>query len=154
MKGESVMTRIARGAVTSSMASAFLLPQTHAKLEASILPHQDFAVAEMTSTLRPACLEETGEIFHVVREVANEWTRGMEREFRRLALAEAKGTLTHEQASRLNELDHSRTCLLCPPNEEEMLRRIKRDRLLEKLSEALREYVEFEEGTSQKRATA
>ena len=87
-------------------------------------------------------------------EAATEWTKWMEKEFRRLALAEAKGTLTEEQTNCLNALTHSRNCLLCPPSEDEMLRRIKRDRLLEKLSEALREYVEFEEGASQKRATA
>ena len=84
----------------------------------------------------------------------SEWDKKMEQEFRKLALLEAKGTLSKEQAARLEQLSDWRNSLLDPPPPEEILLQIKRDRLLEKTEELLRAYVEFQEATGKKRVAA
>ena len=53
-------------------------------------------------------------------EALNEWDKQLEREFRTLALAEAKGTLTAEQGLRLEELNRLRDRLLHPQPAEEI----------------------------------
>jgi hypothetical protein len=78
----------------------------------------------------------------------------MEREFRKLALEEVKGTLTAGQALRLEELNRWRDRLLHPQSAEEILLQIKRDRLLERMEGLLKEYVEFQEATGKKRTAA
>ncbi|MHB8519514.1 MAG: hypothetical protein ACYDH9_02035 [Limisphaerales bacterium] len=89
-----------------------------------------------------------------VTQPPSEWDKDMEREFRKLALEEAKGALTAEQAFRLERLSYWRNNLLCPSSSEEILLQIKRDRLLKKTEQLLKEYVEFQEATGKKRAAA
>jgi len=82
------------------------------------------------------------------------WAKVMEREFRKLAQEEAQGTLTAQKAARLEELNRWRNRLLNPQSSEDILKQIKRDRLLEKMETLIREYVQFQEATDQKRASA
>src|ERR1700690_4260547 len=55
-----------------------------------------------------------------------EWNSHIEREFRNLALAEAKGTLTPAEAHRLEQLSFWRDRLVQPATPEEILLQIKR----------------------------
>ena len=57
----------------------------------------------------------------------------MEREFRQLALREANGTINERELERLQNLSGWRDQLLSPRSAEEVLRQIKRDRLIEKI---------------------
>jgi len=86
-----------------------------------------------------------------VSQAPTEWTRKMEREFRRLALEEARGLLSSNQMARLEELSRWRNQLEQPRTTEEVLSQLKRDRLLEKIAEALREYVQFQEDADKKK---
>jgi hypothetical protein len=83
-----------------------------------------------------------------------EWTKQMEREFRSLALVEAKGALAPDQAGRLEKLSRWRDQLIEPLSLEDVLRQLKRDRLMDKISETLRECVEFHEGARNARPAA
>jgi hypothetical protein len=78
----------------------------------------------------------------------------MEREFRALALEEAKGSISSAQAKRLEELNRWRNQLLHAPSSEETVVQLKRDRLLARIEDLLREYVEFHEVADQKRTSA
>lgn len=89
-----------------------------------------------------------------IGEVPGEWDTELEREFRKLALAEAERTLTAEQVGRLEQLNGWRDQLLHPQPAEEMLLQIKRDRLLNRMEEVLNDYVEFQEAASKTRAAA
>jgi hypothetical protein len=82
------------------------------------------------------------------------WDKKLEREFRKLALEEAKGTIGAAESVRLEELNRLRNQLLNPPSADEILLQLKRDRLLSRMESLLREYVEFQEATSQKRSSA
>lgn len=84
----------------------------------------------------------------------NQWDKKLEREFRTLALKEAKQDLTPADRHRLEELNTLRDRLLNPQPAEEILAQIKRDRLLSRIQEILNEYVEFEEATRKTRAAA
>ena len=83
-------------------------------------------------------------------EDGSEWTPGFEKEFRRLALAEATGSLAPEQAARLEKLSGLRDRFLNPSSPDEILLQLKRDRILGKMAEGLSEYVEFLETTGHK----
>ena len=87
-------------------------------------------------------------------ESPKEWTKQMEREFRQLALGEAKGNLTAEQIAQLEALSLWRERLSNPRPADEVLLQLQRDRLLEKISETLRQYAEFQESASKKRPAA
>lgn len=78
----------------------------------------------------------------------------MEKEFRKLALEEAKGTITGAQVKRLEQLNQWRDRLLNPQSAEEILKQIKRDRLLARTEELLDEYVELQKPTDNTRTAA
>jgi hypothetical protein len=83
-----------------------------------------------------------------------DWTKAMEREFRRLVLAEAKGALTAADAARLEQLNHWRDQLNHPRPTEEILAQLRRDRVLDRIAQSLKDYVEFQEGPGKKRASS
>jgi hypothetical protein len=72
-----------------------------------------------------------------VPESLQEWDNQLEREFRKLALREAKGLLNRTEAMRLEELNFFRDRLKDPQLPEEMLLQIRRDRLLARMEELL-----------------
>ena len=132
-----------------------LMPHTHSEAIAS--PLGGYA----TTAIDRASLPE-GDTYHSSNEATmvmlsknpTEWDKKLEQEFRKLALLEAKGTLSQEQAGRLEQLSEWRNSLLDPPPPEEILLQIRRDRLLEKTEKLLRAYVEFQEATGKKRVAA
>jgi hypothetical protein len=156
MKNDTFVTRLARGAVASTIAGAWLVPQGHS---ADVVPTQ-VGGAVAASAEHGAIPEETsrqeapGTFVLTISEAPKEWTKAMEKEFRRLALEEAKGTLTGERAMRLEQLTSWRERLSHPRTTEEILLQLKRDRLLEKVADTLKDYVEFQEGTGKKRAAS
>ncbi|WCJ58851.1 hypothetical protein NXS98_14155 [Fontisphaera persica] len=158
MNDEVFVARLVKGAVASSIASAILMPQGHTIWAEASLPTEapTEAVPEVQAPFVEAYShkDNPNTVHYSFRQMPKEWTKQMEREFRRLALLEAKGTLAGDQVSRLEELSLLRDRLFCPQPEEEILLQLKRDRLLEKISNTLREYVEFQEGAGKKRATA
>lgn len=81
--------------------------------------------------------------------VVDKWTSAMEKEFRKLALEEIKGTLSQQQQERLDGLAKIRDGLFHPRPVEDIFIQLKRDRVLDKLAEALKEYVEFQASTHQ-----
>lgn len=87
-------------------------------------------------------------------ETPSAWDKKLEKEFRSLALAEAKGTLEGKQSQRLDELTSLRNRLLNGMTAEEIAVQLKRDRLLARMESVIREYVEFQETTGQKRFAA
>lgn len=89
-----------------------------------------------------------------ITESLTAWDKKLEREFRGLVLAEAKGTLTERDGKRLDELTRWRNRLLHGQTAEEISLQLKRDRLLDRMESLLREYVEFQATANQKRATA
>lgn len=134
---------------------ACLMPQSHTESVASLVGGYDAGSTDRAAL--PDGGTEHSDIEATVvtmMEQPTEWDKRMEHEFRGLALEEAKGTLTGEQAARLEVLSDWRNSLLNPPPAEEILLQIKRDRLLAKTEELLRAYVEFQEATGKKRAAA
>ena len=134
---------------------ACLMPQSHTEaIAAPAGPYE--ATATDKATLPEADTYHSGSEAATVTlsKSPTEWDKKMEQEFRKLALAEARGGLSKEQAARLEELTDWRNSLLAPPSPEEILLQIKRDRLLEKTGKLLRAYVEFQEATGKKRVAA
>lgn len=139
----------------ASTAAAFLVPPNHTEQTANSLGGYVAAFTDRASL--PDSATQGGSHLPptiTVRQHPRDWDKRMEREFRKLALEEAKGTLGHDQAARLEELSSWRDRLLCPPSAEEILLQIRRDRLLEKTEELLEAYVQFQEATDRKRAAA
>ncbi len=136
--------------------AACLAPQTHTEGNANPTAVYEAAVFADNATMPDGALAHgsNAALVVTVTQRVTEWDKRMEREFRELALQEAKGTLNAENARRLEELSFVRNSLLCPPSPEEILLQIKRDRLLEKTEQLLREYVEFQEATDKKRVAA
>ena len=153
MKSDVFITRVARGAVVSALATC-LTPQTHTATAVPLVGQEsafnDRVVLPEEGTQRGS--EET--VVVTLKQPPTEWDPKMEREFRKLAMEEAKGMLTTEQAARLEEMERWRNVLSHPQSSEDILVQIKRDRLLEKMESLLREYVQFQEATGQKRAAA
>jgi hypothetical protein len=153
MKSNVFVARLAGGAVASTMAC--LMPQNHTEANAGSLGGYE-ATATDKAILTEGDTDHSSDEAATVTMAKNptEWDKKMEQEFRKLALGEAKGSLSREQVARLEELTDWRNSLLDPPPPEEILLQIKRDRLLEKTEELLRAYVEFQEATGKTRAAA
>jgi hypothetical protein len=154
MKNDVFITKLARGAVVSAMATC-LAPQSHTDLHAAPAAAHELAMNDRVFKPDEGTQQDSeNAVVLAVTEDPTEWDAKMEREFRKLALAEARGNLTAAQGTRLAELEQWRNRLLNGQSPEEILAQIKRDRLLEKMEALLKEYVQFQEATGQKRAAA
>ena|ERR1700734_988583 len=89
-----------------------------------------------------------------VSQTLTAWTKGNDRDFRRLALKEATGEITREEMRRLNRLSAASDRCLNPMSTEEVLLQIRRDLILGKMAQALQDYVEFTESTHNKGTAA
>lgn len=146
------VTRLTRGAVASTIAVGCLVPESHSALSDASAITQEMAMPNETFVPETAGYSDEGNTVVVTMpEMPKEWTKRMEREFRELALREAQGRLTPEEMAYLEALSGSRERLSCPRRADEVLLQLKRDRLLEKISETLRQYVEFQETAGKKR---
>lgn len=152
MPSNTFVARLSRGAVASTIAFGCLVPENHSAIaDAAIAVHE---IGMPDQTFVPETVGHSGagnSVFVDQPESPKEWSKQMEREFRQLALVEAKGNLTVEQMARLETLSLWRERLSNPRQADEVLLQLKRDRLLEKISDTLREYVEFQESAHKKR---
>jgi len=155
MKRDVFIARVARGAAATAFAGAWILPDNRAATMACPAPPQEAACVEVTALPNGTTISSANNsVVITLARTPSDWTKKMEREFRSLALSEAKGNLIDEQTGRLNELTRWRNQLLQAPTSEETLRQLRRDRLLARMEELLKEYVEFQEGAGQERASA
>ena len=155
MKNNTFIARLSRGAVASTLATGCLVPESHSVISDGAVLVEEFAMPEQTFVPEMAGHSEgRGSVILNMPESPKEWTKQMEREFRQLALREATGKLTSDEMPRLEALSVWRERLSNPRPAEEVLLQLKRDRLLEKISDTLREYVEFQKGTNRKRPAA
>ena len=155
MKNDVFIARLAHGAVAASVAGAWMLPQTRTQAPELPLPAQ--AVVCANAVTLPQEKTETADnaaMVLTISEPPSQWDKRLEKEFRGLALAEAKGTLSETQGWRLEELNRLRNRLLNGMTAEEISVQLKRDRLLARMESVLREYVEFQETTGKKRSRA
>ena len=155
MKSDVFIARLARGAAATAVAGAWILPDNQVAAMVRPGPPQEAACIDVAGLPDGATVSASSEsVVMTLARSPSEWTKRMEREFRSLAFCEAKGSSSIEQAERLNELTRWRNQLLHAPTSEETLRQLKRDRLLARMEELLKEYVEFQEGEGRKRASA
>ena len=155
MKSDVFVARLARGAAATAVASAWMLPESQTAANVDPVPAQEAVCIDFAGPPDAATRSVSGDaiVLTVTRSPA-EWDKRMEREFRALALEEARGSISSAQAKRLEELNRWRNQLLHPPSSGETLLQLKRDRLLVRMEDVLREYVEFQEAADHKRASA
>lgn len=155
MKGNVFVTKLAGGATATAMVSAAIIPTQHTLFAAAPV-----VIAEESVVINPAILPEAelheGTVEPFVLTISNApaaWNQALEREFRNLALAEANNSITSEDAMRLEKLSNWRDQLISPQTTDEILLQMKRNRLLNRMENLLREYVELQEATGQTRST-
>jgi hypothetical protein len=155
MKNDVFIARLAHGAMAAGVAGAWMLPQTRTQTPGFPLPAHEVVCANPVP-LPEEKTETAGNMAMVltISQTPSEWDKKLEKEFRGLALGEAKGTLSNAQGWRLEELNQLRNRLLDGMTAEEISVQLKRDRLLAQMESLLKKYVEFQEATSQTGARA
>jgi hypothetical protein len=149
-KENTFAARIAKNAVVTATAGAFVLPH-HGVVDTKLFPRGEAGVVEHANVLKNAIYSTAKPTVYVPSNPPpDEWTPKLEKEFRALALQEVKGTLAAESRARLDELNWIRDTLQNPRPTEEILLQLRRDRVLDKITEALEEYAEFYESANQK----
>ncbi len=153
-KSDIIVRRLARGTVASTLAMC-MVPQFHTEDAATRGALPDSAIAELTTAPDQGGQVGTNDAsVYSMSPMLTEWDTHMEKEFRKLALEEAKGTINRARAKRLEQLNQLRDRLHNPQSMEEILNQIKRDRLLARTEELLNEYVELQKPTSNTRTAA
>jgi hypothetical protein len=151
------VARLARNTAATVMVSAGAMQPDHATVATPTpLAAQEFIVPNQSINSGETQASSTSGSFilHVSPQPPSVWDKKLDREFRDLALQEAKGEISTKNASRLEELSHWREQLVLPQTVEETLLQIKRDRLLARMENLLQEYVEFQEAANQTRSAA
>lgn len=153
-KDNTIITRLARSAVATGIA-ACAIHQTGDETKAPTpVPYQAILTHELATVSSPLqVITEQPKPLTVAPPTA-QWDKKLEKEFRSLALKEAKGEISQSEVERLEHLNALRDRLLNPQPAEEILRQIRRDRLLGRMQGILNEYVEFEETTGKTRTAA
>lgn len=156
MKSNVFVTRFARKAALTSLAGVCLMPQDHVGAIFQPLPAIGSAATSGNRFQDPGTIatSKTENLTFSIRQPSEEWTKADEKKFRRLALKDSVQNITAEETRELNWLSMTRNHLLKPQSTEEVLLQIRRDRILEKMAETLREYVEFTETARNKGAAA
>lgn len=149
MKNNIFVARLARNAAATVMVGAAVGPTN----QASVAVRPPAAAQEFAFPQRAVLPEEsqasTRETFVLtMSQSPSEWDKKLEKEFRKLALAEASSAISAKDASRLEQLSRWRDQLLCPQTVEETMLQMKRDRLLIRMENLLQEYVELQEATA------
>ena len=151
MKNNIFVARLARNAAATVMVGAGAIPSHQAN--ADVQPPaaaQEFAFPKQAILPEDESQASTRETFVLtMTQSPSEWDMKLEKEFRKLALAEASSTISTRDASRLEQLSRWRDQLLCPETADETLLQMKRDRLLVRMENLLQEYVELQEATAQ-----
>lgn len=151
MKSNIFVTKLARSAAATAIVGSAVIP-TH-QATAAMLPPE--AAQEIAFPERPILPEQEqqvsseGNFVITMTQSPSVWNKKLEREFRSLAMTEANSTISRENAYRLEQLSHWRDQLLNPQTADEILLQIKRDSLLARMENLLKEYVEFQEASGQ-----
>jgi hypothetical protein len=151
MKNNIFVTSLARSAAATAMVGAAVMP-SHQTAAIVIPPVVAQELAYPNRAFLPEAESQVstrGSFAVTIKQAPSVWDKKLEREFRKLALAEANSTISKEDASRLEQLSHWRDQLLCPQTVDETLLQMKRDRLLTRMENLLQEYVEFQEAAGQ-----
>lgn len=155
MRNDVFIANLARGAVAAGVAGGWMLPQRQTESLPVLEPAHEEVFANAVSSPQVGTEIATNKSFVLtISESSTAWDKKLEKEFRALAQAEAKGTLAAQDQRRLEELTCLRNRLMYGQSAEETSLQLKRDRLIERMEILLREYVEFQEATNSKRATA
>lgn len=157
MKPNIFVTRLARSAAATAFVGAGVIPphQVSAAVPPPAIAHE-FAFPNRAVLPEEAEMQAStrGGFVLSLQQAPSEWDKKLDKEFRKLALAEANGTLSTEGANRLEQLSIWREQLLSPQTATETLLQIKRDRLLVRMESLLQEYVELQEAANQKRSAS
>ncbi len=152
MSSSTFVTRLKRGAFHSAMAGFCVVPREYAEANATAGMEGEQPIAsEVQLTMANIQERAAANLSITLTEEPKEWTQETEREFRHLALLEARRTVSEEQLSRLERLSLLRDRLDSPRSVEDILRQLKHDRVLQKMAEALKDYVEFRQDANKKR---
>jgi hypothetical protein len=155
MRNDVFIAHLASGAIAASVAGAWMTAQTQTEAPSAPVSVRETVCADLATVPDEATDVAANQAMVVtLKQSLSAWDKKLEREFRGLALAEAKGTLSDVQCHRLEELTRWRNRLLNAQTSEEISLQLKRDRLLARMENVLKEYVEFQEATGQKRASA
>ena len=155
MRNDVFIAKLARGAIAASDAGAWMLPQKQTEAPPALdAAHEEVCADIATGPEEATDFEANKSMILTITESLTAWSKKLEREFRGLALAEARGTLAGHDEKRLDELTCWRNRLLHGQTADEISLQLRRDRLLDRMESLLREYVEFKETANQKRATA
>ena len=157
MNNSTFVARLTRGAVASSIALGCLVAEKRSAVVDVALQAGGETREVMANNFTnlgeaDSSTSNASSVTISLREDPKEWTKRMEREFRELAFNAATGTLTSDQRQRLGLLSALRDRLIAPRTSEEVLLELRRNRMLERISEALRCYVEFQGDTGKKRS--
>jgi len=131
-----------------------MIPQDHVGVNPPLLLGTDTTNASSNRFQEPPTITRSESVSVTIPKAPTEWTKTHEKELRCLALKEATENITREEMNRLNWLSFARNHYSNPLSTEEILLQIRRDRILEKMAEALQDYVEFTESTGNKGTTA
>ena len=155
MKSNIFTTRLARGAIASALVGASTMPSQHATtVTNSVLAQESICSSRTELPEGTTQAIESGAFVMTITPAPATWDKKLEREFRRLALEEAKGTIAGDDSRRLNQLSHWRDQLQCPLTADEILLHMKRNRLLARMESLLEEYVELQESANHPRVAA
>jgi hypothetical protein len=132
------------GGAAASLVTGFPVPKEQPSINDAI-PVIEFASIAPEPALAPVLNVSlsTRSATITLSEAPKKWTVALDREFRSLALEEAQGTISEENARRLRQLEALRERLVAPRTSEEILLQLKRDRMLEQFSKTFEDYVQF-----------
>jgi hypothetical protein len=148
-KGNTIITRLTRGAAATSVIGGVVF---HAG-EMAAVTNPERPVGAVSSPVDAIPRPSDDKVFVTdtmpfkVAEHPEEWTKRLEKEFHALAAKEVRGKLSRQDYLRLEELNFWRDTLKVPRTPQEILLQIQRDRVVDKLSEALEEYVQFQKSS-------
>jgi len=151
MKSNIFVAKLARSAAATAIVSSAVVP-AHQATAVALPP----AVAQEWAFPGRAILPEqeqngnfAGNSVLTMIKSPSVWDKKLEREFRSLALAEANDTISKENVYRLEQLSTWRDQLLNPQTVDEILLQMKRDSILQRMENLIKEYVEFQEASAQ-----
>jgi hypothetical protein len=142
MKNKIFVEAFSRSAVVSAIVTSYVSSAT-AVVSTEIATPAAY-VTEQTSLHQPTSNAQSSQQPGVVlQSEIGTWNKKLQREFRKLMLEEAKGSITTDQLERLDRLSAWRRRFESPRTGNEILLEIRQRRMIEKLLETLAEYVEF-----------
>jgi len=151
-KSDIILAKLGRGAASTVLATA-LAAHSQTAETALLVPADDAVLSCPSVESKPGNATESS-VNWVCSSAPSEWDKKLEREFRKLALLEAQELISKDDSRRLEELNRWRNELEFAPTADDILLQLKRDHLLSKMGNLLREYVEFEESANKKRFAA